>query len=297
MTTPEERRARREDRRARQREANVGRAEAMHRARLAFEAEARLPVEEERLPTRNVGCSGWFYWHWRGSFYPPDSAPATWFAHYAAQFGTVELNAPFYGWPTVATVRSWVRQCEGRPFVYTVKVSELVTHVRRFEATGPLVRDFGLIADLLGRHMGCLLFQLPPSFHYAPERLEAIVEQLDPRRRNVVEFRHASWWRDEVYEAFRRVGIVFCCCSAPGLPDALVRTADEIYIRFHGKDRWYTHDYAREELEGWAARVRECRPKRVWAYFNNDRDAHAVRNAAAFRDLLEGDRPADEGAA
>jgi uncharacterized protein YecE (DUF72 family) len=193
-----------------------------------------------------------------------------------------------------ATVLSWLRQCEGRPFVYTVKVSELITHVRRFEGTARLVRDFGLIADLLETHMGCLLFQLPPSFHYAPERLEAIVGQLDPRRRNVVEFRHASWWRDEVYAAFRQAGIIFCSCSAPRLPDALIKTADEIYIRFHGPDRWYQHDYAAGELEAWAARVRDCGPTRVWAYFNNDREAHAVRNATTFRDLLEG-RSAGDG--
>jgi uncharacterized protein YecE (DUF72 family) len=157
-----------------------------------------------------------------------------------------------------ATVLSWLRQCEGRPFVYTVKVSELITHIRRFEGTARLVRDFGLIAELLEAHMGCLLFQLPPSFHYAPERLEAIVGQLDPRRRNVVEFRHASWWRDEVYAAFRQAGIIFCSCSAPRLPDALIKTADEIYIRFHGPDRWYQHDYAAGEFKAWAARVREC---------------------------------------
>lgn len=286
MTTPQERRVAREERRARQRAQNLGRAEAMHRARLAFEAEGPAPPDAA-LPACNVGCSGWFYWHWRGGFYPPESQPAAWFAHYAARFDTVELNAPFYSWPTLATVRTWLRQCAGRPFVYTVKVSELITHTRRFEGTDDLVRDFGLIADLLGPHMGCLLFQLPPSFRYSPEALEAIARQLDPRRRNVVEFRHPSWWRDEVYAAFRRAGIVFCSCSAPRLPNELIRTADEVYIRFHGSAAWYSHDYSAEELAAWADRVRASRPSRVWAYFNNDRDANAVRNATEFRRLLE----------
>ena len=168
--------------------------------------------------------------------------PNTWFGHYVARFSTVELNAPFYSWPTVATVESWLRQCDGRPFVYTVKVNELITHTRRFEGTKRLVRDFGLIADLLGPQMGCLLFQLPPSFHYTAAR-DSIVGQLDPRRRNVVEFRHRSWWHDDVYDAFREAGIIFCSCSGPRLPDELIKTADDIYLRFHGTTKWYRHDY------------------------------------------------------
>jgi uncharacterized protein YecE (DUF72 family) len=282
----EDRRARRDERRAKQREQSVFRAEAMHRARLAVEAEVG-PSPTGNAPVHNVGCSGWFYWHWRGSFYPPDSAPNTWFGHYAARFSTVELNAPFYSWPTVATAESWLRQCDGRPFVYTVKVNELITHTRRFEGTERLVRDFGLIADLLGPHMGCLLFQLPPSFHFTAARLDSIVGQLDPRRRNVVEFRHRSWWHEDVYDAFREAGIIFCSCSGPRLPDELIKTADDVYLRFHGTTNWYRHDYTAEELAVWAARVRECRPARVWAYFNNDREAHAIKNAGAFLRLLD----------
>jgi hypothetical protein len=94
----EDRRAKREERRTKQREQNVVRAEAMHRARLTFEAEGR-PAAEHSAPACNVGCSGWFYWHWRESFYPPQ--PSTWFRYYADHFSTVELNAPFYSWPTV----------------------------------------------------------------------------------------------------------------------------------------------------------------------------------------------------
>jgi len=282
----EERRARREGRRAKQREQSIVRAETMHRARLAFEAEDR-PRPDCEPPAINVGCAGWFYWHWRGSFYPSESATTTWFSHYSDNFRTVELNAPFYSWPTMATVESWLRQCDGRPFLYTVKVNELITHTRRFEGTERLVRDFGLIADLLGPHMGCLLFQLPPSYTYTAGRLSSIVGQLDPCRRNVVEFRHRSWWRPEVYDAFARAGIIFCSCSGPRLPDELIKTADDVYLRFHGPTTWYRHNYTGEELAVWAESVRSCRPVRVWAYFNNDREAHAVSNAEAFRRLLD----------
>jgi uncharacterized protein YecE (DUF72 family) len=297
-----ERRAKREERREKQRAANVGRAAKMHTARLAWKKEQGLSRKKEgAVPQKkrgsvirsshgqeiHVGCSGWFYWHWRGSFYPAELSTRDWFTHYAARFDTVELNAPFYSWPTVAAVQGWVRQAGRRQFRYTVKVSELITHVKRFSRTKTLVRDFGYIADLLGPRMGCFLFQLPPSFHYSAARLKRIVAQLDPSRRNVVEFRHRSWWNERIYAAFREVGAIFCSCSGPRLPDDLVVTADDVYIRFHGVKQWYRHDYTPEELATWAAKIRASSAKRVWAYFNNDRDAYAIKNARALLRLLK----------
>ena len=288
-----ERRARREARREKQRAENAGRAKKMHEARVAYEqelAEAGVSAGKAVAPEKqggplqlHVGCSGWFYWHWRDRFYPPETPSHRWFDHYATQFRTVELNAPFYSWPTVATVKSWVRQAGQRKFVYTVKVSELITHVKRFVGTKTLVRDFGHIADLLGPYMGCFLFQLPPSYHYTPARLKTILAQLDPARRNVVEFRHRSWWDERVFAAFRDANVAFCSSSGPRLPDVLVRTSDDVYVRFHGKTRWYRHDYTKDELAVWVQRIRESGAQRVWAYFNNDRECYAIQNA---RELL-----------
>lgn len=279
-----ERRAKREARRAKQRAANLGRAKAMHAQRVAERIEPCAPGPSGAVV--QIGCSGWFYWHWHRCFYPPELTTRDWFDHYAARFTTVELNAPFYSWPLVATVQKWARQAKRKNFVYTVKVNELLTHTKRFVGTKTLVRDFGYIADLLGPRMGCLLFQLPPSFHYTPARLRAIVSQLEPHRRNVVEFRHASWWNESVYAAFKEAGIIFCSCSGPRLPDTLVKTADEIYVRFHGVTRWYRHNYSDAELDIWAARITASGTKRVWVYFNNDNDCHAISNARTLRRLL-----------
>ena len=287
--TKEERRLKREARREKQRQANIGRARKMHFARLEREKRqtARVPAtHDEKKRHLFIGCSGWFYWHWRGAFYPPDLPTNRWFAHYARRFKTVELNAPFYSWPTVATVVSWIRQAENCPIIYTVKVCELITHIKRFEGTKTLVRDFGLIADLLGPRMGCFLFQLPPSFQYTPARLRRILDQLDHRHRNVVEFRHKSWWNETVYEAFRKTRTIFCSCSAPRLPDDLIKTAEDIYIRFHGVKNWYRHHYSNAELAVWAKRIEQSEAKTVWAYFNNDRDGYAIKNARAFSRLL-----------
>ena len=284
-TTIEERRARKAARRIKQREITVLRANKMHKARLLAAAHAHPPVPPDP-PTLNIGCSGWFYWHLRGTFYPTQMPTKEWFAYYADHFPTVELNAPFYSWPTIGTVEAWRRQAAGRPMVYTVKVSELITHIKKFEGTQDLVRDFGYIADLLGPLMGCFLFQLPPSVPYSPALLDTIVAQLDPARRNVIEFRHASWWNDHVYAALEKAGAVFCSCSGPKLPDTLIKTAEDIYVRFHGVQRWYRHDYSVEELTVWARRINEARAKRVWVYFNNDFDGYAIKNAAMLSHIL-----------
>ena len=256
----------------------------MHAARLRFEREQRdagaaAGTTASAGSTIRVGCSGWFYWHWRESFYPPGMPTSRWFQHYAGKFRTVELNAPFYSWPTVATVETWRRQPGRRKFTYAVKVNELITHQKRMAGVKTLVSDFCHIADLLGPRLGCFLFQLPPSFHYSAAALKRVLGALDHSRPNVVEFRHRSWWNERVYAAFRETGTVFCSCSGPRLPDELVKTADDVYVRFHGTTRWYRHDYTKAELAVWAERIRASGATRVWAYFNNDRDEYAIKNA------------------
>jgi uncharacterized protein YecE (DUF72 family) len=282
--------AKRELRREKQRQANVGRALKMHNARITHEPLLLRtePAEKQDSETQYfIGCSGWFYWHWRGIFYPEDTTTKQWFDHYASRFKTVELNAPFYSWPTVGTVNSWIKQAGRKRFVYTVKVCELITHVKRFRGTRELVQDFGYIAELLGPRLGCFLFQLPPSFHFTPARLQMIVSQLDHSQRNVVEFRDPGWWNEKVYTAFRNTGTIFCSCSGPRLPETLVKTADDIYIRFHGLKRWYRHDYTKEELTEWATKIKSSGARQVWAYFNNDRDGYAITNAEQLLRLLK----------
>ena len=293
VLTREEWLARRLQRRERQRAENVVRAAKMRAARLQAESDVtEVQHDAARLKaTAYVGCSGWFYWKWRGIFYPKDLPTGEWFHYYAKSLDTVEINASFYSWPTVAAVKAWKRQAKKRNFVYTVKVCELITHIKRFKGTRTLIRDFGMVADILGDRMGCFLFQLPPSYRYSEARLAAILDQLDPQFRNVVEFRHVSWWNQTVYAAFQQTGTIFCSCSGPRLPDELVRTADDVYLRLHGTKRWYRHNYSKAELSTWAQRINSSGAKRVWVYFNNDYEAHAPRNAAAMRRLLRKSKP------
>jgi len=279
----EEKRARRAERRQKQRDANETRAAKMHELRVGAPQVDVSNLRGDRQVL--IGCSGWYYWHWLGRFYPQDIPKSDWFSYYQRQFQTVELNAPFYSWPTATAVKTWLRQAEG-DFLYSVKVCELITHIKRFEKTEELVKDFSYIAGVLGERMGCFLFQLPPSVHYSQQVLERILRQLDPRYRNVIEFRHKSWWNDDVFRKFEKARAIFCSTSGPRLPDRLIRTADDIYIRFHGTNQWYRHDYSDEELLKWAERIQASGAKRAWVYFNNDRDGNAIKNAKALMAMV-----------
>ena len=237
-----------------------------------------------------IGCSGWFYWHWKGLFYPAELATHHWFQHYRATFDTVELNAPFYGWPKPGTIKTWRRQARDG-FVYSIKVNQLITHEKRFSRTHKLVTNFcEPIAKELGSQLGCFLFQTPPSLKYNARLLRRILDQLDPKYRNVVEFRHRSWWKERVFSAFAERNVTFCSISAPRLPDGLIRTSDVIYVRFHGKSLWYRHDYSREELVVWADRLVKSGAHEAWIYFNNDREGFAISNAHLLREEIERSR-------
>ena len=176
--TVEERRERTRLRREKQREDNLGRAAKMHFARLKTKKDGLdgLPELKASSARRVLGLALLEM----AEFFLRGVPQPGWFERYLKDFDTVEMNASFYSWPTVAGVQAWRRQAGERNCVYTVKVCELITHAKRFKGTKTLIRDFGLIADILGDRMGCFLFQLPPSYRYTRARLDAIVSQLDP---------------------------------------------------------------------------------------------------------------------
>jgi uncharacterized protein YecE (DUF72 family) len=238
----------------------------------------------------HVGCSGWFYSHWRGIFYPEQEVSTkNWFGYYANVFRTVELNAPFYRWPKPATVRRWYRDAPAG-FRYSVKVNQTITHEKRLVGTRRLVGEYYEIADTLQEKMGCFLFQFPPSFKYSATRLRSIVALLDPAKKSVVEFRHKSWWQDKVYAALRERGITFCAISAPRLPEEFPAGQSLAYFRLHGKSRWYRHNYTLEELMAWKDRILSSKAQEAWAYFDNDHNGNAIKNALQLRRLIDNDR-------
>jgi len=238
-------------------------------------------------PMIHVGTSGWTYDDWSGPFYPENVRRTEWLSYYAARFDTVEINATFYRIPTQPMIDAWNRRLP-TTFHLAVKGPRSITHVRRLKDYQDLLAVF-LQRVLKLNALEVILWQLPPSLERDLGRLEGFLEALPPKVRHAVEFRHPSWWDEETSAVLRRHAAAQVAVSHPQLPDALRPTADFLYLRFHGLGRQlYRYRYSREELAQWASRLRPHLAERtLYAYFNNDFDAHAVANAVEFRGLLD----------
>ncbi|HEY9004207.1 MAG TPA: DUF72 domain-containing protein [Mucilaginibacter sp.] len=228
----------------------------------------------------HIGCSGFHYKDWRGKFYPEKLAMKNWFDYYTKFFDTVELNVTFYRFPQLSFLQNW-HQKSPEHFRFSVKAPKAITHYKQFHDSVRMITDFyETINNGLQEKLGPVLFQLPPRLAYDEERLERIINNLNPSFNNVVEFRHESWWRDDVYKALAERNITFCGMSHPTLPDDVIINTSNIYYRFHGVPDLYRSPYSKEFLQGVVNAVKSNnKVKTGWFYFNNDFDAVGVRNA------------------
>ena len=236
----------------------------------------------------HVGCSGWTYAHWRGVVYPNGLPQRRWLEHYATLFDTVEVNATFYRLPSRDTVAAWVETVPER-FVFVVKASRYLTHVRRLRDPGRGVeRFYASIEPLVSSpKLGPVLWQLPETFHRDDERLARALDRLPPGR-HAFEFRHPSWFEPEVYSLLRERRAALVIGDHPERPfQAHELTADWTYVRFHHGSRGRRGNYSERELEGWARRIRAWRRRaEVFAYFNNDWEGFAVANARKLSQMV-----------
>jgi uncharacterized protein YecE (DUF72 family) len=228
-----------------------------------------------------VGCSGWSYLHWRGPVY--GGAPArTWLRQYAERFDTVEINSTFYRLPKLKAVEAWVDQTPDG-FCFAVKASRYLTHIRRLADVN---RGFDRLLDRLmplveaGR-LGPVLWQLPGTFVRDDSRLAAALAELPREYRHCIEFRHPSWFALDVMQVLREHDVALVIGDHPDRPFQMTApTATWSYIRFHYGHRGRRGNYSARELSDWARRVRTwSRSGPVYAYFNNDWEAFAVRDA------------------
>jgi uncharacterized protein YecE (DUF72 family) len=245
--------------------------------------------EGRRRPIR-VGCSGWNYAHWKDEFYGGLPARA-WLEHYARYFDTVEVNTTFYRLPSRDAVANWERTVPPG-FLFTIKASRYLTHVKRLQDLGPgLERFTERLEPLLHTpKMGPILWQLPPTFKRDDERLANALARLPPERRHAFEFRHPSWFVDETYELLRAHGAALVIGDRPEVKafQALVLTSSWTLVRFHYGSRGRRGNYSETELREWARRLEHwSREVEVLAYFNNDWEAFAVRNALRLKELLD----------
>jgi uncharacterized protein YecE (DUF72 family) len=232
-----------------------------------------------------IGCSGWQYPEWRGHFYPRTLPKRQWFEYYAQHFVTVEINYSFYCFPAATTVQKWYQQAPAE-FRFSLKIPRVITHYHKFHNTQKLLSDFYSLADLLEEKLSCLLLQLPAVITYDPALLDRIITQLDVHKKHAIEFRHESWWQEEVYQKLAAANIVFCSVSAPQLPTPLIISNDQIYCRLHGKNQWYKEHYAERELQQLATLLQNKSLQEAWVYFDNSMDASAPFDAEKLNKLL-----------
>jgi uncharacterized protein YecE (DUF72 family) len=232
-----------------------------------------------------IGCSGWNYKSWRGAVYPPEIPASRWLEYYATLFDTVEVNTTFYRLIGRDAVARWVQQTPEH-FVFAVKASRYLTHVRRLRGITDGVRTFyeRLEPVVQAGRLGPVLWQLPENFHRDDERLALALAELPPGR-HALELRHPSWFVPEVYAVLREHGVALVIGDHPARRfQTCEATADWRYLRMHYGSRGRRGNYSLRELEGWARRIHRWRGEGcVYVYFNNDWEAFAPRNARELR--------------
>jgi uncharacterized protein YecE (DUF72 family) len=237
-------------------------------------------------PSIRIGCSGWQYQHWRGDFYPAELPQQQWLEYYAERFDTVEINNTFYRLPAAATFAAWGRRAP-RGFLYAVKASRYLTHMKKLKDPVEPIALFFSRASRLRRSFGPVLYQLPPRWPMNLDRFRTFLRVLPRHRRHAVEFREPSWYHPDVYAALEHYRIALCLHDMPGSASGRLAVGPFVYVRFHGAQR-YGGRYADDKLADWAGWLREQHRNGhpVFAYFNNDIGGHAPRDAERLSDLL-----------
>lgn len=237
-----------------------------------------------------IGCSGYNYKDWKGKFYPEDSKEDQWLEYYSSHFNTVEINNTFYKFPTAELMKRWV---EGTPddFRFTIKANRYLSHMKKLKVDESFLnslKEFNKVLSSAKEKLDCVLWQLPGNLHKNESKIRSFCSSLDHNINHVVEFRHKSWFDEEIYDILSKEDVSYCILSAPGgLPEDMITTTKVAYIRFHGKSKWYDYFYSDEELEEWKKRITGLKGiERVYTYFNNDHHANAVKNAQKLKSLL-----------
>jgi uncharacterized protein YecE (DUF72 family) len=228
-----------------------------------------------------IGCSGWNYPDWRERVYPKGLPARSWLEYYATLFDTVEVNNTFYRLPSRSAVAGWVERTPNE-FVFTVKASRYLTHIKRLtDLERGVERFYESIEPLVeSGKLGPVLWQLPGNFSRNDDRLASALERL-PTGRHCFEFRHASWFAPEVYELLRGRDAALVIGDHPQRPfQTLELTAAWTFVRMHHGRRGRNGNYSERELEEWRARIAAWRAQvDVYVYFNNDWEGYAVKNA------------------
>ena len=248
------------------------------------------PQGDKHLDHAYIGTSGWSYKEWRNSFY--EGVPrAAWLSFCAQHFTGIEVNATFYRLQSKETFRRW-RDETPADFRFAMKANHYLTHNKKLLDPLAAIRLERDRAMGLGAKLAVVVWQLPHQMHQNLERLErfAIALRSWSRVRHAVEFRHESWFDDEVAACLRRHRLAVCQSDAADWPLWNAVTTDLVYVRLHGRAATYASAYSGKELQSWAQRIRAWLQEGcdVHVYFDNDALGHAPRDAQRLIAILHG---------
>ncbi len=235
-----------------------------------------------------TGTSGWNYGHWRGPFYPEKMPDHDFLPFYADTLPSVEINNTFYRLPQKAVVAHWRDQVPD-DFIFSVKASRYITHVKRLKDPEKSLSKFFDVIQHLGSQLGPVLFQLPPRWKCNVERLSSFLDYLPPEFTFVFEFRDHSWLNSEVYDLLAEHGCNFCIYELNGFLSPKQITSETVYIRLHGPNGPYQGKYSSQQLAGWTGAISQWvnNGKQVFCYFDNDQSGFAAQNALRLYDMLD----------
>ncbi|MBD3241324.1 MAG: DUF72 domain-containing protein [Chitinivibrionales bacterium] len=244
----------------------------------------------DKRGTVRIGTSGWNYNHWKGPFYPAKIRAHDMLPFYLEHFRTVEVNNSFYHLPSREVFEQW-RNTAPERFVFSVKASRYITHMKKLKDPHQGLSRFMKAAGGLETKLGVVLFQLPPRWSFDEQRLSAFLEALPDEHSYAFEMRDHSWHCERAYELLRLHGCSFCIYDLAGFTSPIITTSDTVYVRLHGPDGAYAGSYSPQALRAWANRFAgwAAEGRNVYCYFDNDQEGYATQDARRIRRFVEGD--------
>lgn len=234
----------------------------------------------------HIGTSGWSYKHWRGTFYPQEIKIKDHFNYYTRHFTTVEINNTFYGLPSPETFLKW-NNVVNDDFLFVIKANRYITHIKKLSNASESMTLFMERIKLLGKKLGPVLFQLPPTLKPNLKIFEIFLQELPENHRYVFEFRNKDWHTEELYSLLKKYNCALCIYELAGYMSPVKITANFVYLRLHGPDNKYQGNYSDEILKEWAAQcIKWSETKEVFVYFDNDEKGYAAFNALKLKELI-----------
>lgn len=241
-----------------------------------------------KSPKIHIGCSGFYNTDWKGSLYPENAQNKDFLKLYSQTFDTVEINSTFYRKPTAKTLLKWKEEAPDH-FKFFIKIPKTISHSGYSENKKDEFSEFcDYINENIGEKLAGFLLQLPASFHCTENNIKWLTETLSGRFLIAIEFRHTSWWNEEIFDLFKKHQWIFCGVSFPGnLPeDIIVTNPDVLYYRFHGKPILYKSLYSEEFLKDFSEKILSL-GKESYLYFNNTWGNSAIENSLFLKEIVK----------